>query len=423
MGARIVVAPLLVLGLASGCFHPDAPPFEGATLAPGPTSGDTLETADSTSTGDDPTSTGADPTAADSTSTSGDPTTDTGSDGESSDGPPEGCGDGMISGVEACDDGNVEPGDGCSEACDEEPGFQCVGQPSTCTPSCGDGIAVAEEGCDDGNATDGDGCTACIVDEGFECTGIMPSVCTSPCGDGVLSGDEACDDGDVMDGNGCAADCTVELYHRCSGAGPGACAPIRIGYLVADDDDAGFRGNIAAITGGPVDYIDARSVTPTLMQLEASHDCVFTHPNFAYADSVGVGTALAAFVDGGSNVVLGIATDYAPSTGLSTSTIMMAAYSPVSTAGNVSFAAVSYAGDGTSAIHTGIAAYGESIYDTGVVLQGMGIQDATYDDGTIAVAYRPDFKVVYLNGTGHMSLPGTGDWGRLVANACAVGFL
>jgi hypothetical protein len=41
----------------------------------------------------------------------------------------------------------------------------------------------------------------------------------------------------------------------------------------------------------------------------------------------------------------------------------------------------------------------------------------------IAVAYRPDFKVVYVNGTGNASFGPMGDWPRLVANACAVGFL
>ncbi len=207
-------------------------------------------------------------------------------------------------------------------------------------------------------------------------------------------------------------------------AAPGSCAPIRILYVPADDDNATFRGDVSAITGGSIDYLDGRAVTPTVMQLEASHDCVFTHPNFEYADSVGIGDALATYVDGGGTVVLGIGSDFAePAVGLIDSMIMTEAYSPVTTAGAVDFVAVSYAGDGTSPVHAGVVEYGMSIYEVGVVLQGAGIQDATYDNGTIAAAYRPDFKVVYLNGGGSMILGYTGDWPLLLANACAVGFL
>lgn len=43
------------------------------------------------------------------------------------------CGDSAVGGQEACDDGDAEPGDGCDE-CAVEPGFQCVGEPSVCTP-------------------------------------------------------------------------------------------------------------------------------------------------------------------------------------------------------------------------------------------------------------------------------------------------
>ena len=71
----------------------------------------------------------------------------------------------------------------------------------------------------------------------------------------------------------------------------------------------------------------------------------------------------------------------------------------------------------------GINAYGVTIWETGVTLQGQGIQDASYTNGQIAVAYRPDYKVVYLNGTGHAPFNSNGDWALLLANACAAGFL
>lgn len=396
---------------ASACFSPDAPPLGSDTIATGTTEGGTLDT-DASGTTTEPGGT-----------SSGEPSTGPEPDSGSSEGPVEGCGDGRIGAGEGCDDGNVEAGDGCSDACAEEAGYQCVGAPSTCTSTCGDGIVASDEACDDDDTEDGDGCTACTVDDGFECTG-MPSVCTSPCGNGVLDEGEGCDDENLVDGDGCDAECSVELYHRCVGGGRGSCAPIRILYVPANDDEPAFRADVSAITGGPVDYIDGTANTPTIMQLEASHDCVFTHPNFTYQDSLGLGDALAAFVDGGGNVVLGIATDFAdPATGLTESMIMTDAYSPVTTSGNVDLVAVSYAGDGTSPVHTGVVAYGMSVYDIGVVLQGAGIQDATYDNGTIAVAYRPDFKVVYLNGAGATSFGSTGDWPLLLANACAVGFL
>jgi cysteine-rich repeat protein len=51
------------------------------------------------------------------------------------------CGNGVVQGIETCDDGNTTPGDGCNAACALEPHWSCVGTPSTCVwlggPSCG----------------------------------------------------------------------------------------------------------------------------------------------------------------------------------------------------------------------------------------------------------------------------------------------
>ena len=52
------------------------------------------------------------------------------------------CGDGTVDDLrpppgaynEDCDDGNTEPGDGCSEVCDIEEGWVCTGSPSVCSP-------------------------------------------------------------------------------------------------------------------------------------------------------------------------------------------------------------------------------------------------------------------------------------------------
>jgi len=64
------------------------------------------------------------------------------------------CGDGTVSAVEECDDGNAVDDDGCTQSCN--------------LARCGDGIVRAglgegEEGyeaCDDGNDIDDDGCNS-----------------------------------------------------------------------------------------------------------------------------------------------------------------------------------------------------------------------------------------------------------------------
>ena len=55
------------------------------------------------------------------------------------------CGDGILQPGEACDDGNVADGDGCTSICTE--------------PRCGDGLIAEGEFCDDGNTIDADDCT------------------------------------------------------------------------------------------------------------------------------------------------------------------------------------------------------------------------------------------------------------------------
>jgi cysteine-rich repeat protein len=54
------------------------------------------------------------------------------------------CGDNVVEVPEACDDGNLDDGDGCSSLCLLE--------------GCGDGVVVVPEQCDDGNVVLGDGC-------------------------------------------------------------------------------------------------------------------------------------------------------------------------------------------------------------------------------------------------------------------------
>jgi cysteine-rich repeat protein len=97
-----------------------------------------------------------------------------------------GCGDGItnVEKGEACDDGNIRSGDGCSTDC-------------TSGEICGNGKVdkAAGEFCDDGNRVSGDGCSA-------DCAPEM-------CGDSFVdrSLGEVCDDGNGMSFDGCRADC------------------------------------------------------------------------------------------------------------------------------------------------------------------------------------------------------------------------
>jgi len=52
------------------------------------------------------------------------------------------CGDGAITGLEACDDGDADAGDGCSAICAVEYGWRCEGAPSTCSGPVATGLAA-----------------------------------------------------------------------------------------------------------------------------------------------------------------------------------------------------------------------------------------------------------------------------------------
>lgn len=67
------------------------------------------------------------------------------------------CGDGIVEGIEGCDDGNTEPGDMCPSDCD--PQKRC-GDNDVFTP-----IHGGSEECDDGNSVSDDGCSSeCLIE-------------------------------------------------------------------------------------------------------------------------------------------------------------------------------------------------------------------------------------------------------------------
>ena len=96
------------------------------------------------------------------------------------------CGNAVMEGAEACDDGNTVNGDGCSSTCTIE---VCV---------CGDGVKDVTEACDDGNTINGDGCSS-------TCTIELPV-----CGNGQVELGETCDDGNTTNGDGCSSVCICE---------------------------------------------------------------------------------------------------------------------------------------------------------------------------------------------------------------------
>jgi fibro-slime domain-containing protein len=143
------------------------------------------------------------------------------------------CGDGKVTGDEACDDSNTKPGDGCAADCKSvESGWSCPkaadGTGGACTlipvPACGDAHQDPGEQCDDGNPTPNDGCTGCVVDPGFTCP-TPGAACTriAFCGDGKLNLDlgEECDDGATppTSGDGCSALCKLEPNFACPDIG------------------------------------------------------------------------------------------------------------------------------------------------------------------------------------------------------------
>jgi fibro-slime domain-containing protein len=124
------------------------------------------------------------------------------------------CGDGVITGNEACDDKNTTSGDGCSATCKFEVGYKCTGQPSVCSKTtCGDGKVEGSEACDDGNTLPNDGCSPTCRFEP-NCSSAT-GTCTSKCGDGLVVGEE-CDDGNTNNGDGCSSTCKVEPGFQCA---------------------------------------------------------------------------------------------------------------------------------------------------------------------------------------------------------------
>jgi fibro-slime domain-containing protein len=193
------------------------------------------------------------------------------------------CGDGLRQGAEECDDGNMVPGDGCSGTCRLEPNYACVTPVPPPVPPrevcastivCGDRVVAGAEACDDGNTSNGDGCSAdCLrVEPGFTCPrgaggsgGACSPVRVAACGDAVLDNGEQCDDGNRNASDGCSAMCLVEAGYTCPSAGA-ACTRIAfcgdgvVNLVLSEQCD---DGNVVAGDGcGPLCRIEPNFVCP-----------------------------------------------------------------------------------------------------------------------------------------------------------------
>jgi cysteine-rich repeat protein/predicted outer membrane repeat protein len=160
------------------------------------------------------------------------------------------CGDGITAGVEECDDGNTDVDDGCNPACNTDPGWVCSGEPSVCNETCGNGVLDDAEGCDDGDLISADGCSDnCLVESSWQCSGA-PSVCDGVCADGLVVGSETCDDGNSAAGDGCSSDCTVEVGWTCDYTSdpPAGCTPV-CGDGIVLENEACDDGNTTSGDG------------------------------------------------------------------------------------------------------------------------------------------------------------------------------
>jgi fibro-slime domain-containing protein len=167
------------------------------------------------------------------------------------------CGNGVLDPGEQCDDGNRKPGDCCGAACRLESNCKCTdpapdagapGQICKSTIVCGDKVVSGGEACDDGNTKDSDGCSAdCSkIESGYTCpsTGGTCTVAVVLCPNARLDPGEECDDGNAKSSDGCAANCKIEVGWTCPTAGAACkpkefCGDSKVSYILGETCDDG----------------------------------------------------------------------------------------------------------------------------------------------------------------------------------------
>ncbi len=134
------------------------------------------------------------------------------------------CGDGLINQTsEVCDDGNDEPGDGCTASCDQvEVGWACPtpGKPCVYTVVCGDGRVAGTETCDFGKLGPNAACNErCQLQPGWSCPSPGYACVAGKCGDGILAGTEDCEFSGSTPPAGCSSECRILDGYACSADG------------------------------------------------------------------------------------------------------------------------------------------------------------------------------------------------------------
>jgi len=186
------------------------------------------------------------------------------------------CGNGIVEGYEECDDGNLDETDGCTtectDNCEEKPDGTPCGDDASCSWGhcfenfCGDGIVQGDEACDDGNDDNTDSCTTrCVVnceavENGTPCG--ENALCTMGlcaghvCGNGILEGDEACDDGNLDETDGCTTECTDNCEEKPDGTPCGNDASCFLGICLDNVCGDGIVQGDEACDDGNLDYTD-----------------------------------------------------------------------------------------------------------------------------------------------------------------------
>ncbi len=274
----------------------------GSTSTPEPTTGTSEPPGTSSSISSDASSSGSETTAVDPTTGDG-TTTDVGS---TSTGAAPVCGDGNVDPGEECADANDDDTDACTakcvaaicgdglvqagvEECDDANDDDTDACISACkNAACGDGFVGPGETCDDGNQTDDDACSnACAPgscgngkkEQGEECddgndvnTDACLSTClTAKCGDGVVqAGVEQCDDANAEDLDACSNACkTATCMDKVKNGsesdvdcGADACPKCELGKACVDDGDCGAGLCVAQVCALAKDCKDLKALAP-----------------------------------------------------------------------------------------------------------------------------------------------------------------
>ncbi|MCA8962728.1 MAG: hypothetical protein KDC38_19530, partial [Planctomycetes bacterium] len=196
-----------------------------------------------------------------------------------------------------------------------------------------------------------------------------------------------------------------------------AASPFHVLFAPAGGDDVTLRAEIAAELGADsiVDYFDARTGTPS-MALLGEYDAVYTAAPFAYADPVLFGDRLAAIVDTGKHVMLGIYT-HTQLSGL----IVEDEYCPVPTYISAPDAGAG-AWDGDQRHSVWDYVEGDLLSPVHQDLEPWaGTEIGAYEDGSTLLAIDFSQRVSYLNGRPVPVGVGQGNWPRLIANTLRFG--